>query len=168
MPFKLENIENDSYAPIIMEIVLRTPDGLVEIPSHDYFQSLQIENAVDEVWTGTLTLFDPDDDFLENLILYTGLQGTGGGVLLRWNWDTPTSGGLVAAPLFEAEIIDYHPEFTAEGVAMALDLVGAAGLVPVIDRRTRSFPAGTKISDIFREIAEDRGWVLESGGAFDR
>lgn len=136
---------------IVAEMDIILPGGTISIPVQQFVQDFQFESSVRQAFTGSITLFDQGDT-LENLLLTSGLSRQ---VRMRWNWE---SKGLTNAPNIYAAILTYSPTFNTEGITFSFDLVPTAIPGTNLDKRSRSYPEGRKISDIAREIAADRGW----------
>ena len=147
---------SDSHAPLIIEILFETRGGqLVEIPSHEFFQSFEVRFSDRSSPFGRLTLFDFEGDYLESLFLTEGLSRR---VLLRWGWDDGR--GIAQHPQFVMQITKYNPTFTPEGVELQLDLGAVGAVKQVSDKKERSWAAGSTATEIFQEIAGARDWKL--------
>lgn len=145
----------DSYAPVTSTMVFTTTGGKqIPIPTHQYLQSIEIEQFSEGGWKGTVELFDPDGDFLEALIIEGGPNSK---LSFRYGFE---SDGINNLPLHVGAILKAEPSFTPQGVAYALEVVCRENLVSVLDKQSRSFAAGKTATDIFRVIAEARNWTL--------
>ena len=148
----------DSYKPLFHEIIFVVGQGrnarFVDIPSHEFLQSINVNLITTGAWTGQIVLFDQDGDFIENLVLLAGRDRR---ILFRWGWDDGR--GLESYPLYQGAITFYTPAFTPEGVTLTLDLISSSVIEQVLDRKTRSFGEGRRCSDIVREIADQNNWV---------
>lgn len=164
----MANLSNtpDSHAPIIHEILFATAGGqLVDIPAHEFLESIDVELISEGGWKGSIVLFDADGDFLENLILASGGSRN---FLFRWGWDDGR--GIEQWPLFEGGVVTYTPEFTHQGTRLTIEMVNKEIIEAVLFKKTRSFAEGVLISDtqqnddlkrptkksIIRRIAEDQ------------
>lgn len=146
----------DSYAPLIIEILFETSRGqLIEIPAHQFLQSFEVSFSDRSSVSGTLSLFDFEGDYLESFFIIEGKKRL---VFLRWGWDDGR--GITQHPQFIMSVTKYTPTFTAEGVALQLDLTATHAVGQVRDKKGRSWPAGKTATEIFREIAADRSWKL--------
>lgn len=130
-----------------------TANGRTEnILASDFLQAIEIEAAVNSAWTGQIRLFDEGGRRLENLTIGAGSLPT---VRFRFNWQ---EFGLQNAPLFEG--IVQKPSFVwmPQGILITWEITAGQVLDAVLDKRTRSFDPGLRISDIVRQIADERGW----------
>jgi len=159
--------DRDSYAPLLIEVALIDKDGKQTlIPTYSFLQSLSIEQVGRGAWTGTLDLFDKGDimpgqvgTLLETLVVTPG--GPNGQTFrFRWNWDNREL-PLNDAPTYYGMPTTVEPEFTAEGVALKIDLAArqwgsrALRAFPFKDQRWKDKTA----SEIFTEIAAQMKWV---------
>lgn len=136
---------------IVAEMDIILPGRTISIPVQQFVQDFQFETNVRQAFTGSITLFD-EGDTLENLLLVGGQYRQ---VRMRWNWE---SQGLLNAPNIYAAILTYTPTFNTEGITFSFDLIPSAAAAANLAKRSLAFPEGTKISDIARQIANDRGW----------
>lgn len=143
--------EPGSLRHIVMELEIDSGNRTFQIPAQEFVQSFEIESSTKSAYSGSITLFD-EGDTLENLFIVSGLNRR---VRFRWNWSDL---GLANAPLFVGSILRYTPTFMPQGIQFVLEIVPSSLLSTVVDKRVRSFPAGTIISDIVRQIADERGW----------
>jgi len=145
-----------SLAPIAAEIIFETAGGeMIDIPAHDFLQSLEITFADQAAWTGSLRFFDHEGDYLENLLIATGAHRR---IFFRWGWDVGR--GVRENPLFTGTVLKYTPTFTPEGVEIQMDLAQDEAFVQVLDKKFRSWGEEATASEIFREIAADRHWKM--------
>lgn len=128
--------------------------NVVTVPANDFLQSITVEASSIGSWTATVELFDANGDYLEELILST--RGTRR-FLFRWGWDMGK--GLDANPQYVGGINSYLPKFTPDGVGITLEMTFDKALDAALDKRTRSYPEGTKPSKIAMDIATERGWL---------
>jgi phage protein D len=149
----------DSHAPLVIEILFETRGGqLIEIPSHDFLQSFEVQFSDRSSVMGTLTLFDFEGDYLESLFLAEGVSRR---VLLRWGYDDGRA--ITQHPQFVMELTKYTPTFTPEGVELQLNMTSVQSVRQVRDKQSRSWKAGETATSIFREIATEREWRLVDG-----
>jgi hypothetical protein len=127
------------------------------IPAHQYLRSIQVELTTQSAWRATVVLYDPEGDFLENLI--TTIPVADRVVKMRWGWDQ--GAGVRDMPLFAGTIIRWEPTFNEQGVELAIEVLSSAVTKVVLDKAVRSFPAGMKVSDIVRQIATARNWTTQ-------
>lgn len=144
-------VEPGSLRHIVMEMEIEAGNRTINIPAQEFVESFEIESSTKSAYSGTITLFD-QSGALENLFLVSGLNRR---VRFRWNWSDL---GLATAPMFVGSIVRYTPTFMPQGIQFVLEIVPTSLLGAVMDKRVRSFPAGTIISDIVRQIADERGW----------
>lgn len=143
--------EPGSLRHLVMELEIESGSRTFRIPAQEFVQEFEIESSTKSAYSGSITLFD-EGDTLENLFLASGLNRK---VKFRWNWSDL---GLAAAPLFVGSILRYTPTFMPQGIQFVLEIVPTSLLDTAVDKRVRSFPAGTLISDIVLQIADERGW----------
>jgi hypothetical protein len=124
------------------------------IPANQFLQNIDLEFVTNGGWRGTVTLFDPQGDFLENLIIAAGLERD---VTLAFG-----RGARVADDNreFVGRVAFYKPQFEPHGVTLQLDLVPRAIADAVLDRVLRGFPEGQRVSDLVEQIAVARGWLV--------
>lgn len=151
----------NSDAAVRVDIAIISGDQVISIPSHLYFRSLSVEMTVTGSWTGTMDLYDPQGDFLENLVIVAGLSR---GVRFSFGRgaEVPEENRT-----FSGNITKYRPVFEANGVSLTLEMV-ALGVIPaLVDRNIRAFPEGERVSDMVDNIAVLNGWstVNSSGRA---
>lgn len=144
-------VEPGSLRSVVMEMEIEAGSRTIPIPAQEFVESFEIESSTRSAYSGTITLFD-QDGALENLFLVSGLNRR---VRFRWNWSDL---GLANAPQFIGSIVRYTPTFMPQGIQFVLEIVPTSLLGAIMDKRVRSFPAGTIISDIVRQIADERGW----------
>ena len=161
----------DSYRALQFEIIFRTQvstksaDNVIyqdiQIPAHEYLQSLSVEMLTGGAWSGALTLFDPNTGYLENLIL---AAGTSRDIIFRWGYTTDEDGNDIPISklrAFRGHIVKYEPTFAQEGTTLVLQMVHAGFVDAVInnaDDKVRSWPGEMSASDIVLDIARRRGW----------
>ena len=143
-----------SNPSLVMEIELISGGTVVSLTPHNHFQSFQITERALGSFHCFITLFDPDYEELEELFLQAGSDRF---LRIRWNW---AELGLSAAnvPTITGFIVKYTPTFEVNGVVLTLEVLSGNLKDAMIDRRTRSFPAQTLISNMVQRIADDRGW----------
>lgn len=141
-----------SYAAFTVEIDFITGGRQIRVPAQDYFQALDFEVPDEGAWKGTLTLYDKDSAFLEDLLIGAGVDRN---VRVRFNW---TELGLRNAPLFTGFILTPQHAFLPDGIILNLELTATVVGTAAADKRTRSFREGMRVSEIVRAIARDRGW----------
>lgn len=162
----------DSYAPLLVEmqfvkaspalfIVVAPVPGTagqdVSVKPQRYLRSLRVDETTTSTWSGTIVLFDTDEDFLEGLL--TPLNPEDRIVKFRWGWDR--GNGLAQVGWLTGRITDWESTYTYEGVELTLSVLSTNQIDASVDKRTRSFPEGQNPSAIVREIAKDRGWKTQ-------
>jgi hypothetical protein len=143
--------EPGSLRHLVMELEIESGSRTFRIPAQEFVQEFEVESSTKSAYSGSITLFD-EGDTLENLFLASGLNRK---VKFRWNWSDL---GLASAPLFVGSILRYTPTFMPQGIQFVLEIVPTSLLDAAVDKRVRSFPAGTLVSDIVLQIADERGW----------
>lgn len=143
--------EPGSLRHIVMELEIDSGNRTFQIPAQEFVQSFEIESSTKSAYSGSITLFD-EGDTLENLFIVSGLNRR---VRFRWNWSDL---GLASAPMFVGSILRYTPTFMPQGIQFVLEIVPSSLLSALVDKRPRSFREGMLISDIVRQIADERGW----------
>ncbi len=141
-----------SLANLVFDMEIITGGQTFRVPTHQFLQSIEIEASIGSTYTGSITLFDPEGEFLENLFIAAGRDRS---IRFRWNWDRY---GIDNAPTFEGSIITYTPTFQPQGIQLVLNILATPVLPCVLDKRSRSFQAGSLISDIVQAIADERSW----------
>ena len=145
----------DSHRAFFVEIIFElSQQREVSIDTTRYFQSLTIEEHTDDGGNkGNLTLFDEEHDVLESIVV-TGTRK------MRFRFDWEENRGRRQTPFFNAEITKYTPTFTPEGVSLSLDFISKGYYEQSIDRNRRplSWPEGTKVSKIVRDLARKHNW----------
>lgn len=142
----------NSNASPIASIEIEADGRVTNIVANDFLQAIEIEASTNSAWTGQIRLYDRGGDRLEDVTIGSGSLPT---VRFRFNWQ---EFGLQNAPLFEG--IVQKPSFVwlPDGILITWEIMARQALLPVLDRKTRSFEEGALISDIVRQIAADRGW----------
>ncbi len=175
MPSRPRN-RPDGYAPTVSKIALDIDGNLVDLPTFEYLQSLETE--VNEAAGGkmTITLFDPDQDVLEDVIIglrkniadrATAPTGpdventppkvlTGRRIQVQFGWDI---GGTAEFPIYPGTIASYEPAYAPEGTTLVIHAVSTAVVLAALNRKPRAFSEGMKASDIFVLIATDNNWT---------
>jgi phage protein D len=145
---------NDSFTALFVELTLAGQS----LKASNYFQSLEIDLVTSGSWTATLGLWDTDTDYLDSLIFNAG-GGSPVDITFGYVDDSSTH------TLLQGDIIKATPEFTPEGTGLTLDLVARSVVRTVLNKRDYSFPEGSTVSTIVRQIAETEGWTTsdESG-----
>lgn len=143
-----------SNAPFQVEIDFITGGRSIRIPSQNFFQALDVEAVSDGAWTGTLTLYDKDGEFLEDLLIGAGIDRY---VRVRFNWQDD---GLDRAPIYQGLVAVPQHVFLPDGIILNLELTAQPVIEAVADRRPRAFREGLTISEMVRAIASDRGWAV--------
>jgi len=148
-------VEPGSLRHVVMELEITSGDRVYQIPAQEFVQEAEFESSFKSACSGSITLFDSGDT-LENLFLVSGLNRK---VRVRWNWSDL---GLATAPPFVGSILRYTPTFMPQGIQFVLEIVPTSLLTAVLNVRAkpRSFPPRTKLSDIVRQIADERGWPV--------
>lgn len=145
----------DSYRPVFIEVVCKSADGRVSrtITMDDYVESVRIELKTSAAWTGTLTLINRDGD-LDPLIYLIGRDGK---VFIRFGLveDRNIPGRI---PQYVARVIKYSPEFNGDDETAVLQLLCYNAALPMLEKSSGSWPAGTKPGKIARDIASKYGW----------
>lgn len=144
----------DSLANLVIDMAVIVGDRVVDIPAAQYLQSIQFELSTNGAWVGTVGLFDANDTGLEDLFMAAALQRK---LVVRFGWDD--TGGVAALPQWVAGIMKFEPSFTAQGVGLTLHVLPDVTLRESLDRRMRSWPAGTDVDEVFLSIARDRAWL---------
>lgn len=149
----------DAYSPLLIELLLQQGAGKpdVRLPAQQYLRSIQVEITNDAAWTATVVLYDPEGDYLENLLSSVDIGNRF--LKFRWGWDR--GDGVSPFPLMLGQMVTWEPAFTEQGVELSIDLTAAALSAAILDKRVRSYPEGKRVSDIVREIAADRGWPTQ-------
>lgn len=144
-----------SSASPIVEIELLSGGQTIALTPHNHFQSLQITERALGSFHGFVTLFDPEFEALEDVFLQAGSDRF---MRIRWSWDEL---GLNAAnvPTITGFIVKYTPVFEPHGVVLTAEILSGNLKDSMIDRRVRSFPEQTLISDMVQTIADERGWT---------
>lgn len=148
----------DSVLPFQAEMALTSGGVTTPIRADQFLQNIEMEVVSAGGWRATITLFDPQGDFLENLVIAAGRDreftfSFGRGP--RYPEDNREFTGFIAF---------YKPQFEPNGVTLQLDLVPRNVADAVLDRQLRGFQEGQRISDIVEQIAAARGWnVLING-----
>lgn len=162
--------ERDSFAPVWIDMKLgvsplmkgklfgEKPVGeLIDLEPYHYFQSMTVSQPRGGDWTGNLTLFDEDGDFLETLAVFAGTQAE---LFIRWGWEN--YGRLPHVPTWKFAVSGLDTEFTAEGITVSMDLVTAGTIERSLDkaRGKQTTLADTKktMSEWFEVLAKDNGW----------
>ena len=142
-----------SLRHLVMELEIESGNRTFQIPAQEFVQEFEIESSTKSAYSGSITLFDTGDT-LENLFLTAGLDRK---VRFRWNW---AELGLAVAPQFVGSILRYTPTFMPQGIQFVLEIIPTSLLNAVVNvpKPPRSFPAGTRISDIVRDLADKNGW----------
>ncbi len=143
-----------SAASFVTEITLTIGSRTVRIPAHEFLQSIDFESVSLGAWKGTVTLFDADGEFLEDLLIAAGIDRD---LAVRFNWDDRP---LSDAPIFRGRILVPNHTFMSTGIMLVLELTAKEVADAVLDKKVRSFEPGLKISDMVSQIAADRGWAV--------
>jgi len=164
----------NSLRNIIMELTFFADgeDGTalrVPIDPANHFQSLEVSVLSYGVWTGQITLFDPDTQdavgvpYLERLIMATGFHH---GLEIRWGYDDQDS-PFEGNPTYVASIVQVRPNFdTVAGTSYTLVLAdGTTPDIMGVPTKAASFAAGVRVSDAVTEIAYANGWKVKNYGA---
>lgn len=159
--------DRDSFKPRVAEVAFRAATSprsaadvsIVPVAAHEYLRAIRLNYPKQGAWSAVVELFDQTGDFLENLIVGAGDRR---GIMFRFGFDGP--GGIEVLPLYVGTIAKYDIEFTPTGVTVTCDVVASGVIESAILQKTRSWPAGTRISDIAEEIARDRGWLIHTDG----
>lgn len=146
----------DSYAPIVAELAITTEAGRVPLAVTEYLQGIEVELTSQGSWKGKIDLFDAVGDYLESLVLSAG---SGRLVDFRFGWD---NGSINELPQFTGSILQYHPKFTVEGIALEIEVISDSVLTAVMDKVPRNFPANMTATEIFLKIAKARGWQTDA------
>ena len=133
-------------------MTLTSAGATVDIPFHQFLQSIEVEITSGGSWTGTVVLFDNEGDFLEKIVIAAGLDRM---FDMQWGWALDDT----VQRTFKGSILHYQPEFLPNGIALTLELAAAPVLTAVADKRIRSFKEGLRASEIVQQIADDRGWM---------
>jgi len=157
LPSRVSNVGHDANQPLLIEVLLvDSVSGDTVALQGDFFESLTITLKSTGAWTGVLTLFDRSGDFILSLIAASGRSRR---IRFRWGWDDGVS-GIEDWPQYEAVYAVWTPTFTAEGTHIEFELLPAPVYQQAYRRKARSFPAGTRVSDIVLFLAEENEWEL--------
>jgi hypothetical protein len=137
----------DSYDGIYLDLVVAG----VKVRATNYFQSLEVVVPSEGSWSGTLTLFDADHDYLDSLIYQAGAT-TPIDVTFGYANDMTQRVFLAGA------VIKTGVDFTIDGTALTIELVSRDLVGSVLDKKNRSFEEGLSVSSIVSTIVEDEGW----------
>lgn len=125
--------------------------GNTVLPWEQYVQSLAVELVTNGSWTAQLTLFDPTGDALESLIL---AQAANRNIDVTFGWEDQES----AWRRLSGYTLQYQPTFEPAGTTLVLEIVARSIGAALLNKKIRSFPDGTRASDIVLAIAADNGW----------
>jgi hypothetical protein len=144
----VEGHAHDSYSGIFMDILL----GGKSLKATDYFQALEISMHVGKAWTGTLTLYDTEGDYLDNLIFQSGYHAL-----------IDITFGLVTDPashgVYHGSVLSVTPDFTPEGTTVVIEMIAKPLVGSLMSRENYSFPDRQKASAIVKKIADSEGWT---------
>jgi len=147
----------DSHSPFVAEFIFNNGSrGAKNILPQQYLQSMELTLKGDSGWTGKVVFFDEHGGALENLVLTSGEERT---LQFRFGWDN--TGGIAKQPQWIGKIIRYVPVFTAEGVELTFEMVDKVIGTTVATKEVRKFKENMTASDIFKEIANARGWATQ-------
>src|SRR4051812_34452874 len=132
-----------SYAPLRTSLALISGGTTIPLRTDQYLQGIQIELVCGGAWTGTVSLFDRQGDYLESLIVEAG---TSRAIEIGFGRGAAYPGENIT---FRGSITRYKPSFDHAGVHVEIDCVAAGTLETVLDRKILAFADGQKISDIF-------------------
>jgi hypothetical protein len=151
----------DGYAPLVVELSIQVggPNGVtIPLPAHEYLQGIEVTlGANNAAWSAELSLFDQGSEALEDIIIAYG-NSNNTVVRLRWAWDGPN--GMIGAPTFVGQVMNYQLNVSIEGTGIGMELCEATLAPMFTDKKDRSWPAGTSITEIVRSIAAERGWTV--------
>lgn len=143
----------DTVRDLRYEVVFEAPGQAPQtLPYAQYLVALTIEDPAEGSWSGEMELFDPEGDYLENLLLSVSLTK----ITFRF-WEE----GQVS-PYFVGGVTSIEPDFRPEGVGMKIGMVSQAVHSTALKLAPRGFPAGTNPSAIVRELARIHGWATVS------
>jgi len=133
------------------------------IPVYNYFQSFTYDRKINGKGnTGSITLFDPNWTYLESFVLLK--NQTLADVEFVYGWSDAPS------PKRKGKITAYTPEFSSDGVTLKLDFYDES-VVSTYNRNNLSYKAGTRISDIVQQYADDNNiketMIEKTRGGFD-
>ncbi len=150
----------DSYAPMVAEIIFVSGGQPFSIKCHEFLEGIEMNQSAEGAWTARISLWDQTGGDLEDLIVAAGQDNE---ILFRFGWDGPR--GLSALPQFRGRISAYDPLYSAQGLQVTANIMPSTFAKTIIDRESLSWPKGVKASDVFRDLAEKRGWVttIKSG-----
>jgi hypothetical protein len=146
-------VSTDSNVFPTGSIDLLSAGQIVPLPFRDFLQEMEVEIVSGGAWTATLKLFDDQGDRLEKIIIAAGRDRD---INFQWGWDDPN---VSFQREFAGSVLQYTPEFMPHGVLLNLEVCARSAFRQVIDKKIRSFAAGLLISDIVRQISDDRGWT---------
>lgn len=142
-----------SDAPLQIELALISGGQVIVIPSHEYFRSLQVELVAGGSWTGTLELFDPQGDFLENIVI---LAGTDRRLRVKFGRGEQYPEENLS---LEGNITTYRPLFEPNGITLTVEVVSVGVVSAMVRRVPRSFAEGRLLSDVVTELAALNDWA---------
>lgn len=147
--------------PLLIDTGLYRRKGgakLVDLPAHEYLQSLDLEITSAGAWKGSVVLVDAKQRLMQDVFLDAGGIGE---VVLSMRWAYGERGGLPSAtPLFSAAVLSAVPEFSADGDRITLDVCANQVAVAAFTRRDRDALVGMRASDAVRQIATENQWQV--------
>lgn len=152
----------DSFAPRQASIRFIAGTKVTDIPAHEYLEKIEVESAGEGGWHGTITLFDAQQEFLEELVLAAGASRK---IQFQFGWDSGAP--IHDLPLFDGAITGYKPKFRTDGIEMEISMTASSVLDSVLDKKPRSFKAGFTATEIFLKIAEEFGWKTKDRNGKD-
>ena len=127
--------------------------GMPNLKMSQYFKSFEVEMSSSTAWVGSMSLFDPDTDVLEN-----AFRQLGSGAVLEITLGREGNAPL-ATRRFRAAVTMSVPSFEHTGTTIKLDLVSTPRLRDILGRVNLGFRAGYEASAAVRWAAEQREWI---------
>lgn len=132
----------------------------IEIPWHNFFQSLEVEIIPGGAWRGSIVLYDDAVDALEQAIVSLASNRN---INFSFGWDDPHQG---ARREYFGYVLQFQPEYLPRATILTLDVIarpmGTALLGLATDGRPAakvlSFPEGKRASEIVERIVQEYGW----------
>lgn len=159
----------DARRAVQFRLELETRDGagnatVVELPSHRYFQSGQVQFTDSVGWVATLVLFDPSGGGLEDVLLASGRDRY---LRFWWGFEEDT---IDAQPIrYRGAIVKIQPAFSTEGTTLTLELTTAELADDALNKTTKAVEPGRIFSveegdkpGVVQEIAAEQKWKFSA------
>jgi hypothetical protein len=143
----------DSNVKVIGTMELLSGGRSIELPFHEFLTEMEVENVAGGAWTSRIKLFDDQGDRLEQFIVAAGSSRD---LNFQFGWSDVNNS--FQRP-YIGSIMHYVPEFMPHGVVLNLEVIARSAFMQVVDRKIRSFPEGRPVSNVVRDIANERGWT---------